>query len=237
MKRTALPYNIAEMEEIQRDGAIVDMSDLNFVGIPAQRQKRTSFVFLKNTGFKVELDFSGCSYKDKAEFLKLYLTEEICVKNKAFSSTWVKILNFALGHRVDMESIMCDEEIETFMEINKEFLIEIFQLIISLPLYAMFRFILNDAAYDLAEFKKTDKSIIKCNIYNLFDYEEFMLLYAIGDIEPLFYTELFTLNNNDLFDAIQKLPFMDVLYGLSTTPPDEWKGMLQEVERFDEQCY
>jgi hypothetical protein len=237
MIKTALPYNIEEMEQIQKDGALVNMSDLNFINIPREQQKKTSLVFLKNTGFNVTLDFSSCSFEEKEEFLKLYLTEDISVSNHEFPSTWVKILNYAIGNRVDMPSIMDDDEIDKFMEINKDFLTDVFQLIISLPVYAMFRFILNDAAYDLSEFKKTDKNMVKCNLYHLLDYDEFLYLYSFNsDIEPLFYTEIFTLKNNELFDAIQKLPFMDVLYGLSTSPQNEWKGMVQEVERFDEQC-
>lgn len=237
MIKTALPYSIEEMEQIQEHGALVDMADLNFINIPSELQKRTSLVFLKNTGFNVTLDFSGCPFEEKEEFLKLYLTEDISVNNREFSSTWVKVLNSALGNDVDMMSILNDDEIEKLIKRNQNFLTDVYQLIISLPLYAMFRFILHETAYDLTEFKKTDDNTIKCNLYHLIAHDEFLYLYSLASyIEPLFYTEIFTLKNNELFDAIQKLPFMDVLYGLSTTPQDQWKGMVEEVVRFDEQC-
>ena len=234
MIKTSLPYKIEEMELIQNDGAIVDMSNLNFIGIPEELQKKTSLVFLKNTGFDVTLDFSGCSYEDKAEYLKLYLTEDLSVCNHEFSSTWVKILNSCLGIGIEKYSFLTDEEIKRFKDENIEFLTEIHQLVISLPLYAMYRFLLNDEVYNMSEFKKTDKNLIKCNLHKLIEHDEFLFLYGVPvDIEPLFYTQIFTVENNDLFDAIQKLPFMDVLYGLGATSKDEWKNFAKEVESFE----
>ncbi|WP_312339106.1 hypothetical protein [Anaerospora hongkongensis] len=234
MIKTSLPYKIEEMELIQTNGAVVDMSDLNFISIIAELQKKTSLVFLKNTGFSVTLDFSNCSYEDKAEYLMLYLTEDLSVSNKEFSSTWVKILNSCLGISTDKYSILSDEEIKRFKDENLDFLTEVYQLIISLPLYAMYRFFLNDEVYDMSEFKKADKNPIKCNLYKLIEHDEFLFLYGIPvNIEPLFYTQIFTVENNELFTVIQRLPFMDVLYGLSATSKEEWQSLAQEVESFE----
>lgn len=111
MIKTSLPYKIEEMELIQNNGAIVDMSNLNFVG-SGKASEKTSLVFLKNTGFNVTLDFSGCSYEDKAEYLKLYLTEDLSVCNHEFSSTWVKILNSCLGIGIEKYSLFTDRLIK-----------------------------------------------------------------------------------------------------------------------------
>ena len=87
MLRTKIPYQIERIEEIRECGAVVDVSNPIFPGIEQDKQLRTTLVFLRNTGFDVELDFSGCSYEEKRDYLLLYLKDKIDVKYKEFSNT------------------------------------------------------------------------------------------------------------------------------------------------------
>ena len=212
MLRTRIPYDIEKIEEIREHGATVDVSSPSFPGIAEDKQHRTTLVFLRNTGFDVELDFSGCSYEEKRTYLLLYLQEKIEVKYKEFSDTWVKIIMEVLGLESDRKSILSEEELKKFMKENSNYINHVVNFIYSLTLYAMDRYSLNSAAYNMHEFKQTDADDISTNICFILEAPETIMVYSMED-EPMFYTKIFTMENNQLFDALQKLPFMSLLYG------------------------
>lgn len=212
MLRTRIPYDIEKIEEIRDFGAIVDVSSPDFPGIAEDKQLRTTLVFLRNTGFDVELDFSKCAYEEKRIYLLLYLQEKIEVKYKEFSDTWTSIILQSLGFENDRPSILTKEEQSLFMKENNEYISHVINFIYSLTLYAMDRYSLNGHAYDMEGFRKTDAEDIGGNICSVLEAPEIIMVYSL-DIEPQFYTKIFTIENNKLFDAIQKLPFMSFLYG------------------------
>ena len=212
MLRTKIPYQVERIEEIRERGAVVDVSNPIFPGIEQDKQLRTTLVFLRNTGFDVELDFSGCSYEEKRDYLLLYVKDKIDVKYKEFSDTWVSIIMEAIGLENDRPSILNDDEMARFIEENMGYISRVINFIYSLTLYAMDRYSLNSQAYDMKSFKTTDYEDIGFNICYVLEAPEIIMVYSIDD-EPLFYTKLFTIENNKLFDAVQKLPFMSLLYG------------------------
>ena len=53
------------MNEIKEKGAIVDMSNINYPGINSEDNVRISYIYLRNTNFDVDLDFSKCEYSFK----------------------------------------------------------------------------------------------------------------------------------------------------------------------------
>ena len=212
MLRTKIPYQIEKIEEIREHGAIVDVSNPMFPGIEKDKQLRTTLVFLRNTGFGVELDFTLCTYEEKRDYLLLYLKEKIDVKYKEFSDTWVKIIMESIGIENDRPSILADDEMARFLEENKEYISKVINFIYSLTLYAMDRYSLSNQAYDMKSFNTTDADDIGPNICYVLEAPEIIMVYSIED-EPMFYTKLFTIENNKLFDAVQRLPFMSLLYG------------------------
>lgn len=212
MLRTKIPYQIEKIEEIRERGAIVDLSNPMFPGIEKDKQLRTTLVFLRNTGFEVELDFTLCTYEEKRDYLLLYLKEKIEVKYKEFSDTWVKIIMEAIGIENDRPSILTEDEMARFLEENKEYISKVINFIYSLTLYAMDRYSLSNQAYNMKSFNTTDVDDIGSNICYVLVAPEIIMVYSIDD-EPMFYTKLFTIENNKLFDAVQRLPFMSLLYG------------------------
>ena len=228
MIKTGLPYNMGDMDEIKNNGAIVDMSDIQFPNITADKNQRTTFIFFRNTGFDVKLDFSSCSFEEKEAFLLAYLTENIDVKQSEFVKSYIKILNRAVGNDINVECILTDVEIEQFVKKNYAFITSILKFINSLPVFAMFYFSLNGEVYDMEDFEKTDENIINDNFYYVISADEAITLFDHElQIPPMFYNQLFTFENEKLFHAVQKLPFFSILHGLCTTDTSEWETVIQ----------
>ena len=77
----------------------------------------------------------------------------------------------------------------------------------------MKRYSLEDKAYDFNDFETSDLDDISNNICEIIKAPEIIMAYSIDDT-PVFYNKSFTIENNKLFDAIQHLPFMSLLFGL-----------------------
>lgn len=212
MLKTRIPYDIERIEEIRERGAIADMSAPDFPGIADDRQLRTAMVFLRNTGFDVKLDFSACDYDEKRDYLLLYLQEKIEIRYKEFSDTWTRIIMEALGLESGRPSILAEDEIARFISENREYIRHVINFIYSLALYAMYRYSLNGKAYGMEGFKTSDADDISANICYVLESPETIMVYSMED-EPVFYTKLYRVENNKLFDALQKLPFMSLLFG------------------------
>lgn len=212
MLKTQIPYDIEKIEEIRDHGAIVDVSNPQFPGIDNDKQLRTTLVFLRNTGFDVKLDFSACTYEEKRAYLLLYLQEKIEIKYKEFSDTWTKVILESLGFENNRPSILTKDEQALFIKENHEYISHIVTFIYSLTLFAMYRYSLNGHAYDMESFRKTEADDIGNNICFILEAPEIILVYS-ADKEPVFFSKNFTVENNALFDALQKLPFMSLLYG------------------------
>ena len=213
MLKTRIPYNIELIEEIKENGAIVDLSSPDFPGIAPDKQLRTTLVFLRNTGFEVRLDFSKCSYKEKRDYLILYLKEKIEIKNREFADSWYKILMEKSGFSCEEECILSDEELVRFISEEADYIDHVINFIYSLPLYAMKRYTLEDKAYNMDSFDESAANDISDNICFVLEHPDILCLYMHTE-KPMFYTKIFTIENNKLFDAIQSLPFMSILFGL-----------------------
>jgi hypothetical protein len=239
MIETGLPYDINQMEIINNEGAIVDMSNINFPQISAEEQINVSLIYLRNTNFNVKLNFENCSYEDKKEYLIKYITNNINIDYEEFSLTWLKILLFFVEYDFNLDpdllnifSILTDEEIKQFISEENIIMEELYQLIISLSVYVLFKSTMNGEVYDLSDIEKTDKNIIGINIYHLL-YPEIDTIISSEkfDTKFLFYNKIFTINNKELFDAIDNLFVAKLLYGMSTIDPVEFKDILEEVNK------
>ena len=56
---TGLPYDFSQMTLIAENGAIIDLSNINYPGITQEENIRTTYIYLRNTGYEnIDLDFS-----------------------------------------------------------------------------------------------------------------------------------------------------------------------------------
>jgi len=144
MIRTTLPYKFEDMVEIGDNGAIVDMSVLNFDNIVKEKQVKAAYIFLRNTSFKnIRLDFSNCDYEMKCQYLMTYIHSDIFVKNSELAEELSNIMldyhNIADETRHD--GIFTEEERARFISDNLETWSHISSVLISIMAYLVIRLI------------------------------------------------------------------------------------------------
>ena len=223
----SLPLPLEKIEEIKENGAIIDMNDLHFPN--TEDQVKTAFVYLRNIGIAEKLDllFNTCSYEQKIEFLKKYITVPYNVKNKEFVYTWIDIL-ICGGHN----GFLTEDELVRAREDLKDIGYKIYEFAYSLPLYAMYRFAMNDESNDelfrIQDFEKDDYDKFGANISNLVYHTDFILLVDnMGTYNPKFFTKYFTKENNDLFEAMAATPILATLNALATSEDNICKQILE----------
>jgi len=235
MINTILPYDFAQMEEIQKNGAIVDMSEIRFPGNrDASTINRTALIFLRNTGFKnIHLDFSKCTYEFKQSFLIDYISLDIQVQLNELIQTWLSILYryHTTSDDIDMdESIMSIEEIDRFIESNHSMMDLLMSFINSLPIYALnYNRLLHDDG-GLCEFMQhSDTTDIGPNIYHIISSNRFVHLDSIIlDQPPIFFTNYFKASNLDLFQAISDHVGLGTMLAIS-------HAQIQDIDSFEKE--
>lgn len=215
MTTYTLPFDVWSIPEGER--VLVDMSILNF-DVPADQQRKSCFIFLRNSNVKADLDFSKCSYKEKEEFLLLYLQEDIDVDAEILSSTWIEILSARDGGGVVLPSILTSAEIQTFLDRNAEYITEIYRLINSLPIYSMYCSTQNGKLYNTDDFPKSDYHGIKItNFSKLSKYDAFSLLID-GETPGIFYEKLFIKDDPRISRMMDQLPYLNLINALMFPP-------------------
>lgn len=219
MKRITIPTDLSSVEE--NEELTIDMSELNF-DVDNSKKKFFSFIYIRNSGIKMKLDFSKCSYKDKEEFLILFMTSGIEVKSDILASTWLEIL--FNSYQVTLDSILTTDEIRKFNIDHSEYISLIRQFINSIPLYAMYVFHEEGKEpMNLDEFDRSDfNEISLCNFYQLTAFADFILLLedVNTDNKAVFYEKIFD-NPDDCFYLsiiINNLPYLRFLDLLFETP-------------------
>ena len=118
MKLISIPN---DMSKFNIDDVEIDMNNLKF-DAPKEKIKYYAFIFLRNIGSKFNLNFDNCSFEDKEEYLKLFLSSNIDVYIPLLSSTWIEILTSEIDNKMYLKSILTRDEIDLFIERNKEFI-------------------------------------------------------------------------------------------------------------------
>ena len=199
-----------------------DMSDFDhYYDAPKEKIKYYKFIFLRNIGSKFDLIFDNCSFEDKEEYLKLFLTSNIDVYIPQLSSTWMEILTSEIDDHIYLDSILTRDEINLFIERNKEFINKIRRLINSLPFYAISRYGNRSEIPGMNEIDIIDDNEIKVmNLYQLTEYDSFVLLFntedeVIPERKPGYYT-LFSDKDNEhnMSRIMDNLPFFNVIMTL-----------------------
>lgn len=216
MDRYTLPFDI-NVVDTTSEKISIDMSHTEF-DVPLNKQKRAAFIFLRNADIKAELDFTDCSYDDKKEYLLMYLQENIEVDADVLTTTWIEILSARDGGRVTLPSILDADEIGLFVQENNEFIAEIYQLINSLPIYAMYCSQQNGSLFTTRDFKRTDYDRIKmANFYKLAKNDLF-ILFVDGNTESLFYEKIFIKGEYYICEMMKYLPFTGLLSMFTLDP-------------------
>lgn len=200
MLTTGLPYDLEKMDEIKENGAIVDMNSYKFDAIPDDEQLRTVFIFLRNTGFNVKLDFSNCDYASKRQYLLEYLYTKMDCKYTEFSHECVNIMYaINLMDPPHKDAIFTDEERIKFINEDKDVVDNLYDLVISTILFLVSKSKCFDI--DMEHFEeKTTK--IKINLVNIMKDDMIGPIVTFSDREPSFYKDIFNDDNYDLFVAV-----------------------------------
>jgi hypothetical protein len=196
------------MVEIGDNGAIVDMSVLNFDNIVKEKQVKAAYIFLRNTSFKnIRLDFSNCDYEMKCQYLMTYIHSDIFVKNSELAEELSNIMldyhNIADETRHD--GIFTEEERARFISDNLETWSHISSVLISIMAYLVIRLIrYSKLDENIASFEIKD-TYISANIFNILQFSEvFRILAQItSNNTPIyFYDNLFSQKDYEISTII-----------------------------------
>lgn len=238
MIHTGLPYELKDITEISTEGAVVDMSQLAFPATPEEQQIRTAMIFLRNTGFdSVQLDFSKCSMEMKLAYILEYVTTGIFVKNEELSDAVMSVLDECFfGYPGVIESFADKSVCDAFIEWHGDVVKKLLQLLVSVPVYYLFRSKHNGEIFTMDGFEKTDDAEIGPNYMNLLNYEEMQYIMFNTNLRPLFYTKYFTDDNNELFDRIGRssLGIAEALLCFENTEPDVFSEKMKEMNELAE---
>ena len=235
MIHTTLPYEFSEMEEIQKNGAIINMNEIHFPGKTNTFDIiRTSFIFIRNTGFdKIRLDFSETSYEFKRDILLQYIATDIKVVLDELIQTWLNILTKICFNDINddlNETIFNIHEIETFINEDHSIVQMLVDFINSLPIFAMNYHMLLHNIDDIAiNFETIDDSQLGPNIYNIIGYNQFNSLDAMVLGRPeKFFKKYFKSTNLDLYNAIKNHPGLGTLLAISN-------AQLEDIDSFEKE--
>lgn len=235
MIKTGLPYDFDLMDKISEEGALVDVSDINY---PFNNDiERTTLIYLRNTGYKnVILDFNNVDYNSKEKYIIEYLTGDIEFDIKELTLTILKIFSKYKGLNLSVFSILSEEEENQFIKNNKNFLMNLECFAYSLPLYSISRLNTEDFTFNFDDIEKTDYKFNQ-NICSLIEHPYWNIFYELEvDIQPKFFTKMFTEDNNKLFETIMKYtPFSVLLYGMGN--PEKWKEFSNMIKEYKEENY
>ena len=227
--KTGLPYDLDQMENIAQNGAIVDISDIKFPGLPDSKKVRTAYIFLRNTGFEnIILDFQKANYKTKSDFLITYLQDTIENNNQEIYKSWITILFDYNNIENCGYSILTKEEEDRFIEENKDFIHKISNIIFSIPVMLLNR--LKDKNWNF-DIKKDNAG--ELNLKNLAmiisdpSIEDWYINLNCDKYELTYYEDIFNEEENDLFINIMKSPLFIFMFGLSTTPVEEFDELIK----------
>lgn len=228
---TGLPYSFDKMNEIQEFGALVDMSNLSFPCTKDNDDVRIAYIYLRNTDFsKIKLDFSKCSFDYKSRFILFYLFGDIEYNIREMNETWMQILimfNNEYSELIENDVIMSKDEICEFIKNNKEKIQLLNSFIFSLSLYPIYRLENDKPSFDDIEI--IEGKVINNDVIGIIKHKLFNSLLTLDyNDKPYFFKDIFTDDNNILFETIgQYTPYMALLYGMINSSDDEWESFIK----------
>lgn len=194
---------------------IIDMSAPTF----NQNPLRSSFIFIRNTDLKANFDFSKCTYEQKCEYLNLFMFDSFNVDIPILTNTWLEILLSKKCDQIVLPCLFNEEEIKRFVTENKDRITEVYQLIISLPLFALMNFTKMKNSnnvnfqFNLELYEEAECNI---NLYNFasmtYNPDFIQMIEPIEGLKPKFYPEYLMSHNFSIKKVINdNLPYMKML--------------------------
>lgn len=232
MFETKLPYDMDKMNYIKENGAKVDMSNIDFPNL--NDDIRVSYIYLRNTDFNVELDFSKCNYEFKKQFVYFYLFGDIVYNFDCITDTWISIMLMFNDSNIDIPKefgILSKEEIIDFINEYKDKIKIINDFLFSLCMYPILR--LKDIKLNSDDIEINDEKIFNENCYNIIKNKYFNILLTFDGIsKPVNFTKYFTNENNELFELIAKYtPYQELLYGLFNSSENDWYTFIDNINK------
>lgn len=234
----SMPFAIDELETLKEQETLeVDMSKPNF---PENLDPiKTSFIYMRNIGFhNLKPDFSGLSKEDRFKYLEEYISTNIDISDYCtpLIYTWATI--FIDQYKKDDLNILSRQETEEFVETHKDLINQVRQFIVSLPVYAMYRFN-HENMYTLEDITHSDFDGFGPNLYTVLKYMDLAYLIisnqaTLGDKPPVFYDKYFTVENNQLMEVIENTPMMAALNALATSEDNICKQILDKGDKLDD---
>ena len=219
MIKTSLPYDIAMMSTIAQEGAIVDMSRINFPGIAQEEQIRTAFIFMRNTGFNVTLDFSNCTKEQKDAILKEYITTDIEWYSEDICNLWLDMIEDYIQGKKTANDDLAEESVN---------------LLASLPIYIFYRHELNNVAFSIDDIERKKNSLLGANYLSLLKAEDVshFILIACSLDKPYFWEEIFKEDNNKLMEILvnSKAGICQLMHAFCTETPDEFSEDMEKID-------
>lgn len=228
MIQTGLPYDMQSMEDIEKEGAIVDLSKINFPSIEKEKQAKTALIFLRNTGFEnIKLDMSHCTEEQKFDILDEYITSGIKVELKELVDAWCEIILYDVKN-IKLNKYFKNKEYKKFINKERDIVDELELILVSIPLFVM-----NKASFiDINDIDKTTKKLVGENYVFLLNNIYIQDIICSINKKPVFFKDIFSDNNMYLFDIIntsKTLLLSAILYGMSTTDENKWKNIVNEL--------
>lgn len=239
MIRSGLPYGEDIISQVYEEGAVVDLSRVKFPTLNTTYDNmKAAITYLRNTGYKVQLDFSEMSYEQKKVFIKAYLDTNVAYDIPEVDDIWLRILFMCGYFNFEVENaIMNDLEINCFISEEKDYLRKLADFIISLPLYLVLRL---DTNISTDGIEVVEDKVNTTNFINIIKRPEFEgLMLMSGGKPPKNYVNVFTLKNNELFEAIANTNFNVALTGMLSAKPEEFLEFLKCLtfgESVEEEC-
>lgn len=228
---TGLPYDINLMiERIQNEGAIVDVSQINFPNTTSiDQQVRTTLIYLRNTNFpNTTLDFSRVPQDQFQYWLKGYITSDITFSVPELNEMWLYVLGYYLSGTNYCDYIT-NETLDQFIEENQQLIDQLIDFYNSLLLYVLKR-LTDENVIDFSDVKHQSEVLFSANAYNLLQLDNFSDLTDIIEREPVFFDNLFTETNNELFELIgEHTPYTALLYGM-VEDTETFKHLADDIE-------
>lgn len=228
MINTGLPYDTSIINDVKNNGALIDMSNINFPNI--NNDIRVSYIYLRNTDFNVELDFTKCNSEFKKQFVYFYLFGDIVYNIESMNNTWMDIMFSFNGCNDVITGILAEDEIQSFVEKNREKIEIVNKFLFSLLLFPIIR--LKDYKFDTSDIETVDGKPFNENVYGIIRNNMFNTFLTLdGTNSPLIFNDYFTEENNELFETIAKYtPYQALLYGLFNSSDDEWKLFVDNIK-------
>lgn len=227
MAISGLPYKKDIQADFYENGGTVDFSKVKFPTMKTlEENMKSAFVYLRNTGYKVDFIFQNMSYQQKEALLKTYLLTNIDYEIPELNETWLSILYSCVGLKVnELNCILDDLQLMCFTSENHDLVHSVWQFVMSLPLFVISKL---DVETDM-DAEKTDEDFNLVNFYHILKHKAADGLFTyIGEIPPKFYTKVFTKDNEKLLEALKDFTFMGFIYGICMTNEEEFKEELEK---------